>query len=334
MSCVRRGDCTLKGWPIVEADSGENTKTMEKRKIGSLEVSVVGLGCNNFGRRLDQQTTKTVVDAAIENGINFFDTADIYGGTKSEEFLGVALGKRRDDIILATKFGAQVSEDKQGARPEYIRQAVEDSLQRLGTDRIDLYQLHRPDENVPIADTLGALDELVKAGKVREIGASNFSADQLRCAETEVEAGAARFVSLQNEYSLLEREYEAEVLPEALKQHVAFLPYFPLANGLLTGKYRLGQPTPEGTRLKSDNPSLSDENLAIVEALLQFSEARGHTILELAFSWLASRPTIASVIAGATSAKQIEGNATAVNWKLSEADLSEVDAILSKKGAK
>ena len=305
---------------------------MEKRNIGSLEVSVVGLGCNNFGRRLDQNATKTVVDAAIENGINFFDTADIYGGTKSEEFLGLALGKRRDDVVVATKFGANVSDDKQGARPEYIRQAVEDSLQRLGTDRIDLYQLHRPDETVPIADTLGALDELVKAGKVREIGASNFSAEQLRDAEAAVKAGAARFVSLQNEYSLLNRETEAEVLPEALKQHIAFLPYFPLANGLLTGKYRQGQSVPEGSRLKSDNPSLNDENLAIVEALIQFSQTREHTILELAFSWLASRPTIASVIAGATSAKQIESNAAATNWKLSESDTAEVDAILAQNG--
>lgn len=303
---------------------------MEKRKIGSLQVSVVGLGCNNFGRRLDQNATKTVVDAAIENGINFFDTADIYGGTKSEEFLGLALGKRRDDIVIATKFGAKVSEDKHGARPEYIRQAVEDSLQRLGTDRIDLYQLHTPDDTVPIADTLGALDELVKSGKVREIGASNFSAGQLRDAEAAVKAGAARFVSLQNEYSLLDRETEAEVLPEALKQHLAFLPYFPLANGLLTGKYRQGQAVPTGTRLKPDNPSLNDENLAIVEALIQFSQARQHTILELAFSWLASRPTVASVIAGATSAQQIESNAAA-NWKLSESDIAEIDAILAQK---
>jgi aryl-alcohol dehydrogenase-like predicted oxidoreductase len=208
---------------------------MEKRKIGSLEVSVVGLGCNNFGWRIDEQCTQAVVDAALENGINFFDTADIYGGTKSEEFLGRALGNRRDEIVLATKFGMKVSDGKEGARPEYIRQAVEDSLKRLGTDRIDLYQLHRPDENVPIADTLGALDELVKAGKVREIGASNFSADQLRRAETAVQEGAARFVSLQNEYSLINREVEAEVIPEAIKQQVAFLPYFPLASGLLTG---------------------------------------------------------------------------------------------------
>jgi aryl-alcohol dehydrogenase-like predicted oxidoreductase len=306
---------------------------METHAIGSLQVSVVGLGCNNFGGRLDAAATKAVVDAALENGINFFDTADIYGGTKSEEYLGQALGKRRDDIVLATKFGIKISDEKPGgARPEYIRQAVEDSLQRLGTDRIDLYQLHRPDESVPIADTLGALDELVKAGKVREIGASNFSAAQLRQAEAAVQTGAARFVSLQNEYSLLHREPETDVLAEASRQNLGFLPYFPLASGLLTGKYRQGQPAPEGTRIKSDNPALSDENLALVEALVQFSEQRGHTLLELAFSWLASRPTVASVIAGATSVQQIESNVGAVDWKLSEADLGEVDAILARKG--
>lgn len=304
---------------------------MEKRKIGSLEVSLVGLGCNNFGRRLDAQATKTVVDAAIENGVNFFDTADIYGGTKSEEFLGQALGKRRSEVVVATKFGIKVSEGKEGAHPDYIRQAVEDSLQRLGTDYIDLYQLHRPDDNVPISDTLGALDELVKAGKVREIGASNFSAEQLRRAEDAVPEGAARFVSLQNEYSLFHREYENGVMAEAIKQHVAFLPYFPLASGLLTGKYRQGQAMPAGTRLQADNPALSNDNLAIVESLIQFCESRGHTLLELAFSWLASRPTVASVIAGATSAKQIEGNAAAVNWKLTETDLAELDTILARK---
>jgi aryl-alcohol dehydrogenase-like predicted oxidoreductase len=309
------------------------SKTMEKRKIGSLEVTLVGLGCNNFGGRLDAQATKTVVDAALDNGINFFDTADIYGGTLSEEYLGQALGKRRDDIVLATKFGMKVAEGKEGARPEYIRQAVEDSLKRLGTDRIDLYQLHRPDENVPIADTLGALDELVKAGKVREIGASNFSAVQLRQAEAAVGSGAARFVSLQNEYSLLKRETEAEVLPEAEKLGLAYLPYFPLASGLLSGKYRLGEVVPEGTRIKADNPVLNEENLRTVEALIRFSLFRGHTILELAFSWLAVKPAIASVIAGATSVQQIESNAAAVGWKLTEDDLAEVDAILAGKAS-
>lgn len=304
---------------------------METRKIGSLEVSVVGLGCNNFGWRIDEAGTQAVVDAAIENGITFFDTADIYGGTKSEQFLGRALGKRRQQVIVATKFGMKVADDKQGAHPDYIRQAVEESLQRLGTDYIDLYQLHRPDENVPIADTLGALDELVKAGKVREIGASNFSANQLRHAEEAVKEGAARFVSLQNEYSLFHREPEAEVIPEAQKQGVAFLPYFPLANGLLTGKYRQNQEIPDGTRMELDRfkGSLNETNLAIVEKLIQFSEQRGRTILELAFSWLATHPTVASVIAGATSPQQIQGNATAANWKLSASELEEIDAILA-----
>src|SRR5215210_7357433 len=187
---------------------------MDTRRIGSLEVSIVGLGCNNFGRRLDYDATSAVVDAALEAGITFFDTADIYGDTKSEEYLGRALGRRREEVVVATKFGAAVDEQRKGARPEYVRRSVEDSLRRLGTDRIDLYQLHTPDPQVPIEDTLGALDELVKAGKVREIGCSNFSADQLREAEEATREGAARCVSVQNEYSLLRREAEGDVLPE------------------------------------------------------------------------------------------------------------------------
>jgi aryl-alcohol dehydrogenase-like predicted oxidoreductase len=187
---------------------------MDTRRIGSLEVSVVGLGCNNFGRRLDSGATSAVVDAALDAGINFFDTADVYGGTKSEEFLGRALSRRRDEVVLATKFGAQLDEQRKGAKPEYVVQAVEDSLRRLRTDRIDLYQLHRPDPEVPIEDTLGVLDELVRAGKVREIGCSNFSAEQLREAERATRDGGARFVSVQNEYSVLHREPERDVLPE------------------------------------------------------------------------------------------------------------------------
>src|SRR5215218_8240726 len=217
---------------------------MDTRRIGSLEVSVVGLGCNNFGRRLDSGATSAVVDAALDAGVNFFDTADVYGGTKSEEFLGRALSRRRDEVVLATKFGAQVDEQRKGAKPEYVGQAVEDSLRRLRTDRIDLYQLHRPDPDVPIEDTLGALDELVEAGKVREVGCSNFSADQLREEEGATPEGAARFASVQNEYSLLHREPEVEVLPECERLGMAFVPYFPLANGLLTGKYRRGEDAP------------------------------------------------------------------------------------------
>jgi aryl-alcohol dehydrogenase-like predicted oxidoreductase len=305
---------------------------MDTRRIGSLEVSVVGLGCNNFGRRLDFDATSAVVDAALEAGITFFDTADTYGGTKSEEYLGRALGRRRDDVVVATKFGSKVDEQRRGARPEYVRQAVEDSLRRLGTDRIDLYQLHWPDPEVPIGETLGALDELVKAGKVREVGCSNFSAEQLREAEEATREGAARFVSVQNEYSLLHRDPEQDVLPECERAGLAFIPYFPLANGLLTGKYRRGQDAPEGSRLDSGRGErlLTDRNLAIVEQLIEFSRSRGHTILELAFSWLLRRPDVASVIAGATSPEQARNNAAAAGWKLTDAELAEVDSIATR----
>jgi aryl-alcohol dehydrogenase-like predicted oxidoreductase len=305
---------------------------MDTRRIGSLEVSVVGLGCNNFGRRLDSGATSAVVDAALDAGINFFDTADVYGGTKSEEFLGRTLSRRRDEVVLATKFGAQLDEQRKGASPEYVGQAVEDSLRRLRTDRIDLYQLHRPDPEVPIEDTLGALDELVRAGKVREIGCSNFSAEQLRAAEGAARDGAARFVSVQNEYSVLHREPERDVLSECERLGIAFIPYFPLVSGLLTGKYRQGQPAPEGSRLqyRRGDSLLTDSNLAIVEELIEFSESRGHTILELAFSWLLTRPAVVSVIAGATSSEQARSNAAAAGWQLTDEELTEIDSIVSR----
>lgn len=304
---------------------------METRRIGSLTVSVVGLGCNNFGGRLDERRTAAVVGAALDAGITFFDTADIYGDTKSEEFLGRALGRRRNEIVLATKFGMEVDPQRTGAKPDYVRQAVEDSLRRLGTDRIDLYQLHQPDPNTPIADTLGALDDLVRAGKVREIGCSNFSTDELRAAEDAVRSGAARFISVQNEYSLLQREPEQGMLEECRRAGLAFIPYFPLASGLLTGKYRHGQPAPKGSRLESRSGTepFTEENLLLVESLLKFAASRGRTLVELAMSWLASRPTVASVIAGATSPEQVKTNAAATGWRLSEAELAELDEILS-----
>ena len=304
---------------------------MEKRRIGSLQVSVVGLGCNNFGWRLDADATAKVVHAALDAGVNFLDTADIYGGTKSEEYLGKALRGRREQVVVATKFGMKVDEQRQGAKPAYVRQAAEDSLRRLGTDYIDLYQLHQPDAETPIADTLGALNELVKAGKVREIGCSNFSAQQIEEAKAAVPPGAARFVSVQNEYSLLHREPEREVLPECERRGLAFLPYFPLANGLLTGKYRAGRPAPQGTRISTQErfgKLLNERNLEVAEGLIRFAEARGHTILELAFSWLLAHPVVASVIAGATSEQQVRSNAGAAGWKLTPADLAEVDRIL------
>jgi aryl-alcohol dehydrogenase-like predicted oxidoreductase len=306
---------------------------METRRIGSLEVSVVGLGCNNFGWRIDEETTREVVDMALEAGITFFDTADIYGGTKSEEFLGRALGARRDEIVLATKFGMKVDDARKGARPDYVHRACEDSLRRLGTDRIDLYQLHQPDPEVPIADTLGALDELVRAGKVREIGCSNFSAEQMREA-AEAAKGGTRFVSIQNEYSLLYREPESGVLAECEHLGVAFIPYFPLASGLLSGKYRKGQPLPEGSRIDDSgrfSKLLTDRNMNIVEGLIAFAESHDHTLLELAFSWLASRPAVASVIAGATRPEQVRANAAAASWRLTEDDLAEVDRILRRR---
>ena len=303
---------------------------METRRIGSLEVSLAGLGCNNFGWRIDAAASAAAVNAALDAGINFFDTADMYGAGASEEFLGTALGPRRNGALIATKFGMKLDEQRRGAHPDYVRRAVEDSLRRLGTDRIDLYQLHQPDPEVPIADTLGALDGLVRSGKVREIGCSNFSREQLGEADAAVREGAARFVSVQNQYSMVHREPEAEVIPECVRSGIAFLPYFPLANGLLTGKYRRGQPHPEGSRARDGfGPKVfTDENLALVESLTEFASARGHSMLELAVSWLAAQPAVASVIAGAKSPEQVKANAAAADWRMTAEDLAAVEAIL------
>jgi aryl-alcohol dehydrogenase-like predicted oxidoreductase len=306
---------------------------VEKRTIGSLEVSLAGLGCNNFGWRIDVDGTAAVVNAAIESGISFFDTADIYGSGQSEEYLGRALKGRRDKVLIATKFGMKMADGKEGGKPVYIRQAAEDSLRRLRTDHIDLYQIHQPDTSTPIADTLGALDELVKAGKVREIGCSNFSAEQLR--EAASVRGGARFVSVQNNYSLLHREPEAAVLPECQRLGVTFLPYFPLANGLLTGKYRQGEPFPKSSRGEDGfGPKVfTDENLSLVEQLRRIAESRGHTLLELSMAWLASKNVIASVIAGAKTPEQVKANASAVAWRLAEADRAAVEGILTSKAS-
>lgn len=305
---------------------------MEKRHIGSLEVSVVGLGCNNFGRRIDEAASARVVHAALDAGVNFFDTADTYGHTRSEEFLGRALAGRRERAIIATKFGMAVDADRHGAKPDYVRRAVEDSLRRLGTETIDLYQLHKPDPDTPIGDTLQALDQLVRAGKLREIGCSNFNAAQLREAQQAVGAGAACFVSVQNEYSLLHRQAEAEVLPECARSGLAFLPYFPLANGLLTGRFQRGAPAPAGSRFVPGGwgaSAYTDANLERVEALRHFAAARGHSLLQLAFAWLLSHRAVASVIAGASQAEQVQANAAAPGWKLGTEDLAEIDRLLS-----
>jgi aryl-alcohol dehydrogenase-like predicted oxidoreductase len=303
---------------------------MEQRPIGSLRVSVVGLGCNNFGPRLDATRTAEVVHAALDAGINFFDTADLYGGGKSEEYLGRALRGRRSEAIVATKFGHERSTFGTGARPELVRRAAEGSLQRLGTDVIDLYQVHQPDPDTPIADTLGALDQLVKEGKVREIGCSNFSVEQLREAAAAVRPGHARFVSVQNEYSLFHREPEQGVLQECERQRLAFLPYFPLASGLLTGKYRRGHPLPHGRLTEGGRYGelLSEKNLETVERLIAFAEGKHRTILELAVSWLLARPVVASVIAGATRPDQVRTNAAAAGWRLTPDELKEVDRLL------
>ena len=300
---------------------------MEYRSLGSLRPSLVGIGCNNFGWRIDSSGTAAVVDAALDAGINFFDTADCYGAGQSEEFLGAALQGKRNKAIIATKFGIKMGEGKEGARPEYVREALDASLRRLQTDRIDLYQIHRPDPKTPIEDTLGALNDAVKSGKVREIGCSNFSVEQLRAARATT--GPHYFVSVQNEYSLMKREPEADVLPECSRTGVAFLPYFPLANGLLSGKYRKDEPFPESSRAKdSFGPKIfTDENLDRAEALMAFAKARGHSLLDLAFSWLASRPEVSSVIAGAKTAQQVQANSAAASWKLTPVELAEIDRI-------
>jgi aryl-alcohol dehydrogenase-like predicted oxidoreductase len=302
---------------------------MDTRRIGSLTVSVVGLGCNNFGMRVDYARSETVVRAALDAGITLFDTADIYGGAKSEEFVGRALAGRRESAVIATKFGMPLDDTRKGAAPAYVRRAVEDSLRRLGTDRIDLYQLHEPDPATPIAETLGALDGLVRAGKVREIGCSNFSAAQIAEAEAAA-SGAARFVSVQNEYSLLHREPERAVLAECERRGIAFVPYFPLASGLLTGKYSAGKPVPEGTRLSQGWAAkrfLTDDRVERADALGRFAESKGHSLLELAFSWLLRQPAVSSIIAGATSAEQVRANAKAASWRLTAGDLTAIDGI-------
>ena len=305
---------------------------MEFRRIGSLEVSAVGLGCNNFGTRLDAGATAAVVEAALDAGVTLFDTADVYGAGKSEEYLAAALGARRDRVVIATKFGMEM-DGQRGASPAWVRRACEGSLRRLKTDHIDLYQLHRPDPETPIASTLEALDALVRAGKVREIGCSFFTPEQLAAARQAAGAGA-KFASVQNEYSLVHREPEAGVLEECERQGLAFLPYYPLACGLLTGKYRGGEGAVKAagpTRLAA-NPDwarrfLTAANLMVAEGLERFALARGRTLLELAVSWLLSRPVVASVIAGASSPAQVRANAVAGGWRVTPEESEEVDRL-------
>ena len=304
---------------------------MKTRALGSLQVSEVGVGCNNFGTRLDQERATAVVNAALESGINFFDTADIYGATKSEVFLGAALKGRRDQVIVASKFGMPIDDTHFGASPDYVRLACEESLRRLDTDYIDLYQLHYPDEKTPLADTLGALAELVAAGKVREIGCSNFSAAQLREAKIAAGEGPA-FVSVQNQYSLLDRSPERDGVLEACDElAMGFLPFYPLANGLLTGKVRPGQPIPDGTRLSKMAPErsahwLSDELRARVGTLLEYADTANTSILTFAFSWLLHHPEVSSVIAGASSPEQVRANAASPG-ELSDNVVNELNRL-------
>lgn len=296
----------------------------------------MGLGCNNFGRRLDLARTKDVVDAALDEGVTLFDTADIYGGSDSEVFLGRVLRGRRERVVLATKFGAPLAGNElAGARPETVHAALDASLKRLGMDHVDLYQLHFPDPEVPIADTLGALAEEVQAGRVREIGASNLTAEQLIEAEAVAAEGGPRFVSLQNEYSLLRREAEEDVLPACREAGVAFLPYFPLLSGILTGKYRADAPLPEGTRIRGNERwegLLTPELYAALERLESFATSHGRELIDLAFAYLLAEPAVASVIAGATRPEQVRRNVRAGAWALDEAQRDEVRVLLDQVG--
>ena len=311
---------------------------MQLRRIGPLEVSLVGLGCNNFGRRIDAAATERVVQAALEAGITLFDTADVYGDGRSEELLGAALAGRRDQAVIATKFGMELDEHRRGAHPDYVRDACEASLRRLGVDHIDLYQLHCPDPDVPIEETLGALGELATAGKVGVIGHSNLDAEQMDEAEAAARsAGLPRFESAQERWNLLERGIEDDKLAAIHRHGLAVLPYFPLASGLLSGKYRMGVEPDPAWRISTRPPErreaeLAAERLATVERLRAFAESRGRTLLELAVSWLVAQPAVASVIAGATGPEQVAANVDAAGWALSDDELAEIDLLTAGSG--
>jgi aryl-alcohol dehydrogenase-like predicted oxidoreductase len=290
-------------------------------------VSAVGLGCNNFGMRIDLETARAVVDAALDAGITHLDTAESYGGGKSEEFLGEILRGRRDQVVLATKFGWNPEGDEPGGSPAYVRAAAERSLQRLGFDTIDILYYHRPDGVTPIAETLGAMRDLIDEGKVRAIACSNFDAALLTEADDLArEDLGERFTGIQNQYSLLERDADEDILPLARERDVAFIPYFPLASGVLTGKYRRGHAPPEGTRLAAwgRGDTLTDALFDQVDRLDDFAAARGRTLHQLAIAALTSTPGVASVIAGATTPEQVRANAGAADWQLTEQELAEL----------
>lgn len=308
---------------------------MERRALyeGGPELSVIGLGCNNFGMRIDADATRAVVEAALEAGITHFDTAEMYGGGKSEEFLGAALGSRRDEVVIATKYTPRPKDQvyTPGALKARITEAVEGSLRRLGTDRIDVYYQHYPDVDAPIEEALETLDGLVQAGKLLHLANSNDSAEQIAEADAAARAkGWARFGGTQIEWSLLSRDVEDAIVPAAAAAGLGVIPYFPLASGLLTGKYRRGEEFPEGTRFAASPYFASvatDENFAKVEAYERYAAERGHTITELAIGWLLAQPSVVSVIAGATKPEQIAANVAAAAWTLTPDEAAEVAAL-------
>ncbi|MFO7168950.1 MAG: aldo/keto reductase [Chloroflexota bacterium] len=310
---------------------------MEYRQLGrsGVRVSAIGLGTNQFGGKVDQRGVTEIVAAAIDSGINFFDTADVYTGGRSEETLGVALKGRWHEVVLATKGFNPTGQgpNDRGASRYHLVNAVDASLRRLQTDHIDLYQLHRPDPTTPIEETLRALDDLVRAGKIRYIGASNYAAWQLARANLLAELrGWTPFITVQNHYHMLEREIEREVLPYCSEFGVGILPYFPLAGGFLTGKYRRGEAPPAGSRGESSpyvRAYMTDENYDRVERLTAWAEERGHTMGELAHAWLLSKPQVSSVISGATSVAQVQANAKAAEWKLTPEEVEQINAILA-----
>ena len=310
---------------------------MDYRRLGhsGLWVSAVGIGCNNFGAKCDEAATRAVVHACLDAGITLFDTADMYGNRGgSETLLGRIFGHHRKDIVLASKFGLPMGEGPylNGAGRHYIMRAVEDSLRRLRTDHLDLYQVHRPDPATPIEETLRALDDLVRAGKVRYVGCSNFAGWQLAEAEWAARAGGTvRFISAQNEYSLVDRRIEGDLVPAANAYGVGILPYFPLANGLLTGKYQRNHAMPDGARM-TERPTraeevLTDRNWTIAEKVADYAAARGHSLLEAAIGWLASQDHVPSVIAGATTAEQVAQNAAAADWRMTAEEIADINAL-------